>query len=140
MADSPTLLRAMALLLGSSTLMCGNVRAFEPSVNYMLHCMGCHTPDGRGEPGHVPSVRNTLVPLASTPEGRKFLVQVPGSAQSRLSDAQLAEVLNWMIAHLSASPAPAELKKFTGTEVGAYRHTPLAAVAAARQRLIAPVR
>jgi hypothetical protein len=137
MADSPMVLRSMALLLGSSTLMCGTVRAYEPSVNYMLHCMGCHTPDGRGEPGHVPSVRNTLVPLASKPEGRKFLVQVPGSAQSRLSDAELAAVLNWMIANLSASPAPAELKKFAETEVSAYRHTPLAAVAAVRERLIA---
>lgn len=97
--------------------------------------MGCHTPDGRGEPGRVPSVRDTLVPLASKPEGRRFLIQVPGSAQSRLSDADLAEVLNWMLANLSADPRP--VQKFTAAEVAAFRHKPLVAVKEERRRLIA---
>jgi mono/diheme cytochrome c family protein len=105
-------------------------------VNYMLQCMGCHTPDGRGEPGHVPSVRDTLVPFANMAEGRKFLVQVPGSAQSRLSDAELAEVLNWMVANLSASSKPPVFRKFTAAEVASYRHAPLVAVREARERLI----
>ena len=103
----------------------------------MLQCMGCHTPDGRGEPGHVPSIRNTLVPFANTAEGRKFLVQVPGSAQSKLSDAELAEVLNWMIDNLSATPRPLQLRRFTGGEVAVYRRTPLVSVAGVRARLVA---
>jgi hypothetical protein len=82
----------------------------------------------------VPSVRDTLVPLASKPEGRRFLIQVPGSAQSRLSDTDLAEVLNWMVTNLSAVPRP--VQKFTAAEVAAYRHKPLVAVKAERQRLI----
>ena len=114
-----------------------NAQAFEPSVNYMLHCMGCHTPDGSGEPGRVPSVRNTLVALASRPDGRKFLIQVPGSAQSKLSDAELAEVLNWMVANLSAKPAQQPIARFTAAEVSTYRHTPLVAVREERQRLLA---
>lgn len=97
--------------------------------------MGCHTPDGRGEPGRVPSVRDTLVPLASKPEGRRFLIQVPGSAQSRLSDADLAEVLNWMVTNLSAVPRP--VQKFTAAEVATFRHKPLVAVKEERRRLIA---
>jgi mono/diheme cytochrome c family protein len=109
----------------------------EPSINYMLHCMGCHTPDGSGEPGRVPSVRDTLVPLASMPAGRKYLVQVPGSAQSRLSDAELAEVLNWMVATLSAQPAQQPVRRFTAGEVSSYRRTPLVAVRAERERLLA---
>jgi len=103
----------------------------------MLQCMGCHTPDGRGEPGHVPSIRNTLVPFANTAEGRKFLVQVPGSAQSKLTDAELADVLNWMIDNLSATPRPPELRRYTAVEVGAYRRTRLVSVAAVRARLVA---
>jgi len=103
----------------------------------MLQCMGCHTPDGGGEPGHVPSVRNTLTPLALTPEGRKFLVQVPGSAQSKLSDAELAEVLNWMVNNLSANPMPQAFKRFTASEVASYRRTPIVAVGAVRKRLVA---
>jgi mono/diheme cytochrome c family protein len=108
-------------------------------VNYMLHCMGCHTPDGRGEPGHVPSIRETLRPLAATPAGRRFLVQVPGAAQSTLSDVELAEVLNWMVANLSARPAQHKVAAFTAAEVARYRHKPLVAVAAARQRLMAGI-
>jgi mono/diheme cytochrome c family protein len=111
--------------------------AYEPHVNYMLHCMGCHTADGGGEPGRVPSVRDTLVPLASKPAGRRFLIQVPGSAQSRLSDAELADVLNWMVDHLSALPAARPVAKFTAAEVAAYRHTPLVAVKQERRRLLA---
>src|SRR5690242_6497053 len=115
--------------------MWSSTSAFEPSVNYMLQCMGCHTPDDSGEPGRVPSVRNTLVHFASTPAGRKFLIQVPGAAQSHLSDTELAEVLNWMVTHLSALPVPTDLKKFTAAEVSASRHTPLTAVTEVRKRL-----
>ena len=115
----------------------GGAGAYEPHVNYMLHCMGCHTPDGSGEPGRVPSVRDTLVPLASKPEGRRYLIQVPGSAQSRLSDADLAAVLNWMVNNLSAVQASRPVQKFTAEEVGAYRHKPLVAVKEERQKLIA---
>jgi hypothetical protein len=122
---------ALLLILSSSA------RAFEPHVNYMLHCMGCHTPDGGGEPGRVPSVRNTLTVLASTPAGRRFLIQVPGSAQSRLSDRELAEVLNWMVDNLSAVPAKPAVQRFTAAEIAAHRHTPLVAVQAVRRRLIA---
>jgi hypothetical protein len=123
--------------LGAFAAAWSDTQAFEPSVNYMLQCMGCHTPDGRGEPGHVPSIRDTLVPFATTAAGRKFLVQVPGSAQSKLSDAELAEVLNWMIDNLSASPKPPQLTRFTAVEVAAYRRTPLVAVAAVRAKLVA---
>jgi len=118
-------------------LYAGAAAAYEPHVNYMLHCMGCHTPDGRGEPGRVPSVRDTLIPLASKPEGRRFLIQVPGSAQSKLSDADLAEVLNWMVDNLSAVPASRPVARFTAAEVAAYRHKPLVAVKEERRRLIA---
>lgn len=129
------LLRSSAV---AAVLLYGGVAgAYEPHVNYMLHCMGCHTPDGRGEPGRVPSVRDTLVPLASRPAGRRFLIQVPGSAQSKLSDAELADVLNWMVDNLSAAPASAAVAKFTAAEVAAYRHKPLVAVQAERRRLIA---
>src|SRR5690348_13317249 len=75
--------------------------AFEPRINYMLQCQGCHGPDGRGEPGHVPSIRSTLAPLAHLAAGRRYLIQVPGAAQAMLSDQELASLLNWMIATLA---------------------------------------
>lgn len=130
------------LLLAACVLGGGScaVFAYEPAVNYMLQCMGCHTPDGSGEPGRVPSVRATLVPFSRIPAGRQFLVQVPGVAQSTLSDAELAELLNWMIGHLSSDPERERFTRFSAAEVSQYRATPLTDVRKAREKLIAVTR
>jgi hypothetical protein len=74
------------------------------------------------------------MPFANIAEGRQFLVQVPGSAQSRLNDAELAAVLNWMIANLSAAPKP--FQEFTAAEVATYRRVRLTEVTRARARLV----
>jgi len=119
----------------SLVALCLNASAFEPQVNYMLQCMGCHAPDGRGEPGHVPSVTASLLPFAKLTAGRSYLVQVPGAAQSTLSDAELAQLLNWMISNLSATKSD-RFRRFTEAEVARYRRTPLVQVTAARNALL----
>ena len=101
----------------------------------MLQCMGCHTPDGSGEPGRVPSIKDTLAPFAVIPDGRRFLIQVPGASQSTLTDAELADLLNWMIQNLSVTK-PAHLTLFTAAEVARYRRTPLVDVQGTRRRLV----
>jgi hypothetical protein len=110
---------------------------YEPRMNYALHCMGCHTPDGSGTPDRVPAIRDTLLPFAGIPAGRQFLVRVPGSAQSTLSDAELAGVLNWMIESFSRS---ATFERFTAGEVARYRSQPLIRVREERQRLLQSIR
>jgi hypothetical protein len=97
--------------------------------------MGCHTPDGSGEPGRVPSIRTTLVRFASSAAGRRFLVQVPGASQATLSDGELADLINWMIQNLSAAK-PDHFTQFTAAEVASYRRTPLVEVQATRERLL----
>jgi hypothetical protein len=119
---------------------CSVAFAYEPAMNYALQCMGCHTPDGAGVPDRVPSIRDTLVPLAGMAEGRRYLVQVPGSAQSTLSNAELAELLNWMIRTLSAVRAPGTLAPFTEAEVREYRAHTLSQVRETRERLLAASR
>jgi mono/diheme cytochrome c family protein len=123
-------LGALVLALGAT-----GAAAYEPRVNYQLQCMGCHTADGAGQPGRVPSVRDSLGRLALTPEGRSYLIRVPGVAQSPLSDADTAAVLNWMIKTLSDSP-PDRFDAFTAEEVARWRHQPLAEVSAARAALL----
>ena len=116
--------------------LCQMAAAFEPSVNYMLQCMGCHTPDGSGAAGRVPSIRSTLLPFSAVAAGRQFLVQVPGASQSTLSDAELADLLNWMIENLGDEPRAMVFKPFTGAEVASYRSKPLVEVRATRERLL----
>lgn len=121
--------------MGLTLLMSAPALAYEPRINYMLQCQGCHGPDGRGEPGHVPSIRATLAPLSQFPAGRRYLLQVPGVALSTLSDEELSELLNWMIPAF-AGIEPGGFRAFTAAEVGRYRHTPLVEISATRARLM----
>jgi hypothetical protein len=110
--------------------------AYEPSVNYQLQCMGCHTPDGSGAAGRVPSMRPTLLPFSAVAAGRQYLVQVPGASQSPLSDAELADLLNWMLENLSDGPRGFAFTHYTAAEVASYRRKPLVEVRATRERLL----
>lgn len=112
-------------------------RASPAQVSYLLHCMGCHVADGSGAPGKVPSLRESLPVLAGSSAGRRYLVQVPGASQSPLSDSELAQVLNWMVRTLGATPVPAGFTDFTAAEVALYRKSPLLDVRATRARLLA---
>jgi mono/diheme cytochrome c family protein len=112
-------MRRLCISAVIALIACGAAPAYEPRVNYQLHCMGCHTPNGAGEPGHVPSMRKTLVPFSARADGRRFLVQVPGVAQSRLSNSELADLLNWMIPALSDVPLPSDFRPYTAAEVAA---------------------
>jgi hypothetical protein len=109
---------------------------YEPRVNYQIQCMGCHLADGTGESGRVPSVRGTLVPFSMISEGREFVLRVPGVAQSPLTDADVAAVLNWMVRNLSDARLPAGFRDYDAGEVHVLRGRPLAQVSAARQKLL----
>jgi hypothetical protein len=63
-------------------------------------------------------------------------VEVPGAAQSVLSNLELAQLLNWMVRNLSARAVPREFVDFTESEVAGYRRTPLIDVRAERARLL----
>jgi hypothetical protein len=114
--------------------------AHDVETNYRLYCMGCHVEDGSGLEGKVPSMRRTLVPLSMRPEGRRFLVQVPGVAQSPLTNADVAALLNWMILNLTDKPAPHGVAAFTENEVARYRAQRLLNVRATRAKLVDPPR
>ena len=110
--------------------------SYEPRVNYELQCMGCHLADGSGESGRVPSVRGTLLPFSMISAGREFVLRVPGVAQSPLTDAEVAAVLNWMARNLSDAPLPAGFRDYSAGEVRAVRGRPLPQVSAARHKLL----
>jgi hypothetical protein len=61
---------------------------------------------------------------------------VPGVAQSALDDAELAEVLNWLLAHFDAEHVPAGFKPYTAEEVGKLRKSPLTNVVRMRTELL----
>ncbi len=129
----------MARRLAGLILLCSvvlPVSAYMPRVNYQLQCMGCHHGDGAGEEGRVPNVRRTLVPFSEMVDGRDFVMRVPGVAQAKLSDGEIAALLNWMARNLSDVPIPAGFVDYTPEEVGAARHRPLSALKQQRESLL----
>lgn len=111
-----------------------------PQEDYILYCMGCHGPAGRGVPGKVPPLAGSLALFMRSAEGREYLLRVPGAANSPVSDAQLADVLNWAAHRFGDVPAENAAQPFTATEVGAHRHQPMADVQAHRHAVIAALR
>ncbi|MDH3212716.1 MAG: cytochrome c [Myxococcales bacterium] len=109
--------------------------AGSPQISYMLQCQGCHLADGSGAPGAVPSL-DGMGRFLGVPGGRAYLVRVPGSAQSPLSDGELAELLNWMLRSFTPDSIPAHFVPFSTEEVAGVRRPPLIDVDAARADLL----
>ncbi|NIB42613.1 cytochrome c, class I [Pseudomaricurvus alkylphenolicus] len=100
-----------------------------------MFCQGCHTIDGVGGRS-VPKIKGFIGHFPKYQKGREYLVRVPGSANSVLDDAQLAEVLNWMILTFGENSIPSDWKPYEAKEVGEYRQDPLMEVLDYRKLLV----
>ncbi len=111
--------------------------ASDPAaIDYMLQCQGCHLPGGEGTPGSVPRLRGSVGRFLLVPGGREYLVRVPGSAQSPLSDAALARVLNWMVESYGPPEVARDFERFTPEEIARVRRPALLDVEPLRTRLL----
>ena len=108
----------------------------SPAQDYTLYCMGCHGAQAQGVPGRIPPLAGSVSLFMRTPEGRDYVLRVPGAANSALPDAQLAAVLNWLAQSYGAAGAPRPVP-FTVDEVTRVRRAPLADVQARRREVIA---
>jgi mono/diheme cytochrome c family protein len=107
----------------------------SPAQDYTLYCMGCHGTEAQGVPGKIPPLAGALALFMRTPAGRDYVLRVPGAANSALSDARLAAVLNWLAERYGAPTQPPPVP-FTTEEVTRVRHTPLANVQATRREVV----
>ncbi len=118
-----------ALALASVALAAAVSQAGVPaSEAYVLHCSGCHGPSGAGHPDFVPDLRE-IGALLDRPGGRAYLARVPGVAQAPVADAELADLLNWVLTEISRVP---DLHPYGADEIGAFRREPLRDPVAAR--------
>jgi mono/diheme cytochrome c family protein len=93
--------------------------------NWTLNCQGCHRLDGSGSDGTAPSLAGTVAKFLWVPGGREYLIRVPGVATSPLSDADLAEVMNWMLWRYDREHLPSNFRPFTAAEMSSLRSRPL---------------
>ena len=127
----PVLLAATAIAAAILTA----AASAGPAQDYTLYCMGCHGAQAQGVPGKIPPLAGALARFMRTPEGRDYVLRVPGAANSALADAQLAAVLNWLAERYSAPDEP-RVAPFTVEEIARVRHTPLTNVLATRREVI----
>lgn len=133
---------AVALLLLSSPA----AYAAEPesvtrvtgvAEDYSRNCQGCHRADGTGAWGSVPRIRNFVGLFTHLPEGRDYLVRVPGVVWAMLDDERLTRLVNWMLVTYSRDQLAPDFRPYTVEEVAAARRRPITDVKATRERLIA---
>ena len=99
--------------------------ASERPLTYQIHCEGCHKGDGSGLEGFIPSFVNQLSSYLHLPEGRDYIIQVPGVSQSSLSNREIADLMNWMVVAYDPSGMPASFTPYTAQEVAVLRGKPL---------------
>jgi len=116
-------LTSLALLLLQATFA---VFAASPRTNYLLYCSGCHRPMGEGKPPNVPTLHHELGKMMSVRAMRGYLARVPGSAHAPISNSELTEVLNWLLAEFNAETLPENFKELTVKEVTEARTNVLA--------------
>ena len=128
-----------ALVLAAVLLLWSAGAGADSRQDYILHCRGCHGPDGAGVDGAVPSFRGEMGKFLRVPGGREFLVRVPGTAQSELDDAHIAALLNWMLREFSPEQIPPGFEPYSGAEIAVLRR-PLADVESVRRQLLQAIR
>ena len=105
---------------------------------YLLYCGGCHGINGHSSDAAVPSLKGQVDAFLCLPAGREYLIRLPNVAFAPLSDTQLADLMNFVVAlgetRLGKGDPP-----YTAAEVGRLRRNPLLGqpIANYRRQLVA---
>ena len=118
-------LAASAAAQGSPAAMTGVANPQQAQIDYILKCQGCHQPEGGGDIAHTPPLKGEVARFLQVPGGREFLARVPGVASVDLSDARLAQLLNWTLQRFDRSNMPADFEPYSAGEIAQLRRQPL---------------
>ncbi|WP_226632888.1 c-type cytochrome [Novosphingobium profundi] len=93
--------------------------------NFVERCGGCHGLEGRSVARNVPDLAGRAGFFLCTPESRSFAGRLPNVMFARLSDEDLADVLNYVMFDLGETATSRLAKPYTSQEVATYRANPL---------------
>jgi cytochrome c len=111
----------------------------ERPLIYKLHCEGCHMADGAGHEGFVPSFVGQIGAFTHSPEGRKFIIQVPGVSQSELSNGEIADLMNWLLVAYDPDGLANDFTPYNEKEVEGWRNNPISDTAQLRRAILRDV-
>jgi cytochrome c553 len=118
--------KKLLFIAGIFLLTSSEVFAASPRTNYLLFCSGCHRPSGEGKHPNVPTLVAELGRMMSVPEMRQYLVRIPGASSAPVSDAELTEVINWLLQEFNSDTLPRNFEKLSVDEVSEARKKILA--------------
>ncbi|RQW45182.1 cytochrome C [Novosphingobium sp. LASN5T] len=86
--------------------------------DYVEHCAGCHGVQGKSAPAPLPELFGRVGWFMCTPQSRAYLLRLPNIAHSRIKDnAELADMMNYVVFVIGAGSVPPGTRPFTGAEV-----------------------
>lgn len=136
--NSSRILTAIACLAFTAGVNAAEQACYGPraQTDFLMECAACHRPDGTGSVGTIPSLHEYLGTFSRDPKARAFASSVSGAANSPLNDAELADVLNWIICTMDAEQIQAGFQPYTAQEVARYRKAPLVDAMKTRSQLL----
>lgn len=99
-------------------------QATPAQTRYLVGCGGCHGIQGISESQVVPQLRDQVGYFLCTEEGRGYAVRLPNVAFADLNDADLAEMMNFVMFGLGGQSSRGA-RPYTAAEVGRLRRQPL---------------
>jgi cytochrome c553 len=127
---------SLAFLIGIG-LPSAHAQSLSPKNNFILKCVGCHGPDGTGsEKGGIPDFNGFVGAFSYLPEGRLYLMHVPGVVGSGLNDQEIADVMNYLMHEWGGESMDSGYQPFTEHEVQTLRAKPLKDVVDYRRTVV----
>lgn len=124
------ILLSSGVLLATVTL--ANADGLSARGNYVLHCSGCHGMNGQGTlAGGIPPFPDSVGHIAGIDIGRTYIVHVPGVVSTSMTDAEIAEVINYVLDAWGDGA-----RHFSAEEVTSRRALPVGDVVAYRREVV----
>ncbi len=86
--------------------------------------------------GGIPQFRNFVGAFASDEAGRTYVLHVPGVSSADLSNAEIADVMNYIMKTWGGTSLRSDFVEFTADEVAVRRAQPVADVVLLRREIV----
>ncbi|RDD60532.1 cytochrome c [Ferruginivarius sediminum] len=103
---------------------------------FARNCQGCHRADGEGASGSVPRLTDFVGYYTQIEGGREYIASIPGVVYSMLDDAELANVMNWMLKTYGEGELAADFKPYTAADIARFRADPIENVRTKRAQMV----
>lgn len=112
-------------LSGAPTTSAYTPEHMTPRGTYLVRCGGCHGPDGLSRTSLIPDLKDKAGYFLCDAEGRDYVSRLPNIVFSRITDAEMAALMNYVSFDLGGGSAPPRARAFTPRELARTRRNAL---------------